>query len=388
MVCLLNTLIGAWTQPGGALLPFDWTDKTATEIFDVIAPTAMPIESVFASDTYPLATKEAGAMALLMERLATHQIKGLITLDANIAADYASVEGLDGFLRDLNLFVAITRERNETAELADYILPECSYLECASLPCLMNGQAPAVSIKNQAIHRRNAETLSADEIVRAIGLSLGLDRELDLDINDVSAIQLSTLGQTLDSLQSSGTITLINNEVSRMNSWNTPTGKIQFTSEACKAAGLNACPVWVEPYTSDTPEEEPGSVALRLITAEQTVVGPDSANIPRLMDIAEKYSLYNAWINTETAELLGIETGDNIVISGTRGSDIIPVKVTGCLNPDAIYIPRFFGSTAKGLHTAAGVGINPMIFVDAQAEAGYGSVCNQGACVLVQKAGE
>ena len=46
-----------------------------------------------------------------------------------------------------------------------------------------------------------------------------------------------------------------------------PTGKIQFVSEACEAAGLSACPVWVEPQVM--PNETVGE--FRLIGGKQAI---------------------------------------------------------------------------------------------------------------------
>lgn len=386
-VCLLNTIIGAWNQAGGALLPFDWTGLTAADSAPQLNIPYEGLQTVFDTDAFPLATESAGSMAVAVERIKTHSIKALIAADANIAADYASVEGFDEALRELELFVAITREMNETALLADYVLPECSYLEAAGLPRLYDGASAAVGMRTQAIEPANPDARAAQDILCGIGLACGSLDDALADIENISQQQLRKLGQTIDSMRTAGTATLQADIAKRISQWMTPANAVQFTSTACQEAGVAECPVWTEPFDANDAIESEGGVSLRLITGQQTAVGPDSANIARIMDIAKQYALQSAWINPAVADLLGVETGSQIVVSGKRGSDVVTCKVTERINPDAIYMPRFFGSTSPELDEANGVGVNPMIFTDATPEAGYGALCNLGACVSIQKAG-
>lgn len=406
-ICLLNTLLATWNQNGGAYLPFDWAAFEASAALPLRMDSASALASVFDPDAFPLADSNAGSMALVIERIKTHDIKGLFAVDANIAQDYASSEFADA-LSDLELLVAVSREMNETCELADYVLPECSYLECSSLPYLNNGISAQVSLQSKAIHKTDSDARPIDWILTAIGRACGSMGELEMPIEDIAAAQLALFNLDAQALQTGGTAT-VDNIVSRVTGWNTPTAKIQFSSQACADAGYSACPIWVEPYEFSIEEinviepypqesENPthsgsgaqsaeGGVRLRLITGEETVFGPTSNNIERLSDLAKKYELYSAWINPATADILGVRTGDEIVVTSANASDVIPAKVTECINPGAIYLPRFYGSKAKGLENAQGIGINPMVFVDAAPMLGYGSVCNQGCLVTVQKSG-
>ena len=108
-----------------------------------------------------------------------------------------------------------------------------------------------------------------------------------------------------------------------------PDGKIQFTSEACAAAGLSACPVWVEPQVM--PNETVGE--FRLIGGKQAIhTHTQTANCEPLMDITKSYGLDRIWINAEVAERLGIADGDEVILSNTIAEGPIKVKVTERIN--------------------------------------------------------
>lgn len=389
VVCLLNTLTGAWNATGGALLPFDWSAYTAQSVAGSVNSPNFELETVFDANAYPLADAATGSMATLVTHIKTHEIKALITVNDNIAANYACVNGFDAALSDLELIVAITREMDETAQMADYVLPTCSFLESQSLPKFIDGTTAAVSLRTQALDQQSLNRLPIQAILSLIADSAGVEGKMDVTIEDICEAQLGMLGLTTEALNISGTATLTEGVVERIQTWNTPTGLIQFASTQCQDCGLTATPTWMEPASVGEAEAAGDEgLPLALITGELTAIGPDSANIARLMNIADMYALQSAWISNETAQELGVQTGDSIAITGDLGADLVRVNVTDRINPNAIFLPRFFGAHAEGLHVANGKGINPLTLTKAWAMPGYGAVCTQGAPVIVQKAGE
>ena len=127
----------------------------------------------------------------------------------------------------------------------------------------------------------------------------------------------------------------------------TPTGKIQFTSEACAAAGLSACPVWVEPQVM--PNETVGE--FRLIGGKQAIhTHTQTANCEPLMDITKSYGLDRIWI-TPRCRTLGHRDGDEVILSNTIAEGPIKVKVTERINPTAIYMPSHYGCKIPQIST-------------------------------------
>ena len=215
----------------------------------------------------------------------------------------------------------------------------------------------------------------------------GVGQYFPFTVDELADAQLRSVGTSLDELRQVGTISFPEKAYAygKVPEWKTPTGKIQFTSEACEAAGLSACPVWVEPQVM--PNETLGE--FRLIGGKQAIhTHTQTANCEPLMDITKSYGLDRIWINAEVAERLGIADGDEVILSNTMAEGPIKVKVTERINPTAIYMPSHYGCKSPDQHTAYGVGLNFMDFVPFHMEPAYGSAMTQETLVSVQKVGE
>lgn len=406
VVCLLNTLLGAWNVEGGARLPFDHSAAAFSAVLPKVDGAAT-IGSALSLSDGPLGRPFGGGTAMALELMANGTIEAAFIVDADIAYDYASMDVARALDRT-DLVVCISQQMTETAELADYVLPEASYLECASLPVFDQGMTAAVSIANPVIEGANANAKPVSDIIAELGRACGLDKEFDFTLEEASALQLARVGIALEGLQQEGTAALPNS--SRRKGWATPTGKIQCASAACEEAGLSAAPVWVPPLMASNVrevieydenfgqhdaieaivDEEQGHGApelrLKLISGQQPVIGPRGYDTAELMDIAEKYALDSLWINAQVAELLGIRTGDEVGIQNELASFTGRAFVTQRIAPTAVYLPAGFGH--EGQQAASGKGIDPALFSVAVVREAYGTLCAQEACVSLWKEGE
>ena len=64
--------------------------------------------------------------------------------------------------------------------------------------------------------------------------------------------------------------------------------------------------------------------------------------------LTEIYHDNPAWVNTKTAEALGIQDGDNIRLKSSVGEIVTKVKVTEGIHPDAIAISNHCGHWEYG----------------------------------------
>ena len=314
-------------------------------------------------------------------------VKGLFFYNSNMAAGYSNPAQLAEDFANLDLMVVVDVQMSETAMLADYVLPECSYLERRELPEFVGGRVPVVSLRDQVLEVIHPNTRPADVIFTQLAEACGVGQYFPFTVDELADAQLRSVGTSLDELRQVGTISFPEKAYTygKVPEWKTPTGKIQFVSEACEAAGLSACPVWVEPQVM--PNETVGE--FRLIGGKQAIhTHTQTANCEPLMDITKSYGLDRIWINAEVAERLGIADGDEVVLSNTMAEGPIKVKVTERINPTAIYMPSHYGCKSPDQHTAYGVGLNFMDFVPFHMEPAYGSAMTQETLVSVQKVGE
>lgn len=411
-VCLLNMLLGSWGAEGGALLPFDYS---AASFDAVLSKPARAAQGVSAAPTivgFPLGQPFGASAAHAIELADQGIIRALFVVEADIAYDYASIPDVEGKLRNADLLVAICQQATQTSQLADYILPVCPYLESASLPVFCQGPRPAVSIAMPVLEADGSSNAKPiDEIICGLATACKIEGSFSFSMADAASLQLEQVGLTLEGLAQTGSGTIDGAHAARRTDWATPSGKIECMSAACERAGLPASPIWVPTREAsdiaallsddmnlgqrngttllvhgDTAETD--QLEFHLITGQQSVLGSHGSNVEELMDIAEAYRLDSIWVNARVASLLGMSTGDAVIVRNDHGAHEATLFATERIAPTAVYLPSGFGRTAPRQQIANGKGVNPAMFCDAVVQPGYGTLCTQDACVQLQKAGE
>ena len=384
-VCAVNALLGCWGQKGGALIT---SSPKVGDVDPVKFPEVpKPAAKRLGDAEYPLALSGTGTNLAVLNGCADGVIQGVFFYNSNAVQGYAQPAKWREALSQAKLVVTIDVQMSETALASDYVLPECTVLERLELPEFIGGKKHYVALRTPIIERIHPETRPCDEIFAGLAEACGVGQYFPFTVDELADAQLRSVGTSLDELRQVGTISFPEKAYAygKVPEWKTPTGKIQFTSEACEAAGLSACPVWVEPQVM--PNETVGE--FRLIGGKQAIhTHTQTANCEPLMDITKSYGLDRIWINAEVAERLGIADGDEVILSNTMAEGPIKVKVTERINPTAIYMPSHYGCKSPDQRTAYGVGLNFMDFVPFHMEPAYGSAMTQETLVSVQKVGE
>ena len=383
-LCLFNTLLGCWNQKGGALLTASFgPGELDAQKFPAVPAPAAPI---LGSDQYPLALPTMGSNVYAAQMAHDGRLKGMFFYNSNMAAGYSNPAYLAEALGKLELMVVCDVQMSETAQLADYVLPECVYLERMELPEFIAGKVPAVTLRDQVLERPEGAK-SVDEIFTELAQACGVGQYFGFTLEELAEAELQTVGLSLDALRQAGGTVSFPEKSFKYGAepvFNTPTGKVQFCSEACEKAGLSACPVWVEPAVM--PNEAAGE--LRLIGGKQANMSHTmTANIPELMNITEDYDLTRVWISAEDAAKAGVEDGDKIIVTSDCAHGTVRAKVTQRIRPGVLFMPSHYGCSSPELHTANGVGLRIMDFVPFAIEPAYGSAMSQEAVVTIMKAG-
>jgi thiosulfate reductase/polysulfide reductase chain A len=128
----------------------------------------------------------------------------------------------------------------------------------------------------------------------------------------------------------------------------TPTGKIEIESEVMKQAGLPS----LAPYQ---PRAVPTGDEFYLMFGHSPVMsGGQSLNNPLLNDLAGPNPL---WINNERAKVLGINDGDEVLISSPGYSAYMTARVTPLIHRDAVFMLHGYGRTVPLQTRACGLGV-------------------------------
>jgi len=112
------------------------------------------------------------------------------------------------------------------------------------------------------------------------------------------------------------------------------------------------------------------------------------ANLPWLQELPDQLAevVWDSWveIHPRAAEKLGIETGDLVKVSSSRGSVELNALVFPGIHPEAVAIPIGQGHTEYGRY-AKGLGVNPLKILDAKFDKKTGELAMYGTNVNVTK---
>ena len=381
-IACFNTLLGCWNQEGGALFT---SSVSAGELDEAKFPAVpKPAGKQLGAAEYPLALSSMGSNLYAARMAKEGALKGMFFYNSNMAAGYSNTAYLAEALGNLDLCVVIDVQMSETAQLADYVLPDTSYLERLELPEFIGGTVPCVALRDQVIEKVHPNTKPVDEIFTELAEACGVGEYFPFTVEDLADAQLQSVGLSLDALKTTGVAYFPDKAFTygKVPKWKTPTEKIQFTSEAAEAAGLPAGPVWMEPAVM------PAGTQLRLIGGKQAVHSHTmTANIEDLMQITKDYDLTRVWINADVAAQLGIADGDEVEVSNSEHTGTCRAKVTQRINPTALFMPSHYGCSSPEQHTAYDVGLRQMDFVPFHLEPVYGAAMTQEAIVSVKKVG-
>ena len=201
-VCLFNTLLGCWNQKGGALfLPSVSAGEVDAEKFPAVPK---PEGKILGSEEYPLALSSMGVNVILADKAREGAVKGLFFYNSNMAAGYANPDYLAESFSNLDLMVAVDVQMSETCMLADYVLPDTSYLERLELPEFVGGKVPAVTLRDRVIEKVHPNTKPVDQIFSELAEACGVGEYFQFTVDELADAQLRTVGLSLEGPQAGG----------------------------------------------------------------------------------------------------------------------------------------------------------------------------------------
>ncbi len=161
---------------------------------------------MWGAEEYPLALSSMGTNLYVAEMAKEGNVKGLFFYNSNMAAGYSNPAQLAEDFANLDLMVVVDVQMSETAMLADYVLPECSYLERRELPEFVGGRVPVVSLRDQVLEVIHPNTRPADVIFTQLAEACGVKKYFPFTVDELADAQLRSVGTSLDELRQVGTI--------------------------------------------------------------------------------------------------------------------------------------------------------------------------------------
>jgi len=334
-IMLLNAVVGNIDKKGGYCLPqqFDLPDFGAED-----ALSHAPV------DFYE-------ALAEGREK-----IDGLIAFNSNPVYDSANSDMMKALFSDeskVPFAVAIDSTMNETATLADIVLPAATHLESWDMSMAPSFNfVPHVTLGQPVIAPRG-ESKSLAEIWILLASSIGGATAKDLNYPCVEdyfqeiADQIPGMNsdKEFDSLKKEGMWSLKSvsrtYETYQKSGFVTPSKKFEIASTELRRRGEFDLPRYI-------PLHEPIHLSrnqLHLIPFTSNVMTPNTGNAKWLAEISH---INEALINPRTAHKLGLRNGQKIRLKSTAGEVETEVRLSQGVHPQAIALRSGLGHWAMG----------------------------------------
>ncbi|MEM2093057.1 MAG: molybdopterin-dependent oxidoreductase [Candidatus Bathyarchaeia archaeon] len=340
-LAILQTITGNIQVPGG------WTRVPRLRFGVKLSLIGKPM----GADEYPLfyqiwgRTSAFGQAMLFPEMAITgkpYPIKALIVTGGNPALTMPESKKFREALEKLDLLVVMDLFMTETAELAHFVLPACSFLEKTGIAYdygVCHG-IPYVLLRKKAIEPVG-ESWPEWKFWTELGRRMGYQDKFPWNSDDdVVKYQLEGTGITLEDLKAKPSGFIFTAKEYGVKGFGTPSGKVEIYSKTLEEYGYDPLPTPRDsPYGIFGEAEISKDYPLILTTGARLIEYTHSQmrNIPQLRarepdPIAE--------IHPSTAAEYGIADGETVIVETRKGSIKIKVKCSGDILPSVVSIPH------------------------------------------------
>ncbi|MFC2057233.1 molybdopterin-dependent oxidoreductase [Chloroflexota bacterium] len=342
-LALLQIITGNVDVPGGwVTVPFiRLGDLRVTEVSEPIGAEEYPLFRQFWGRISPYGQQMLFADAVLNEE--PYPIKALIVNGGNPVLTLPDSERIKEAMLKLDFMVVMDLFMTETAQLADIVLPACSFLERSGVGYVYG---VTTCIPYALLRKKVIDPIGESwpdwkfwtEIGRRMGYEDFFPWETEEEVIDFF---LKTSGLTREQLEKEHPEGAYYAEKKyQQGKYKTPSGKIEIYSETLRENGYDPLPVHVEPSQSllSTPE----------LAEKFPLIMSTGARIPQYTH-TQLRNVSVLWkeapeplaeIHPDTAGKYGIVDGDMMTVETPKGQITLKANTTKDLAPGVVSIPH------------------------------------------------
>lgn len=266
-----------------------------------------------------------------------YPIKAMVVMGANPVVTFPDAGAVRRALEGLEFLAVMDVFMTETAELADVVLPACTFLEKMGVAydyAVTHG-IPYLMLRKRAIeplYESRPEWWFWSELGRRMGYGDLFPWRTE---EEVVSYLLKDSGVTLQQLMDRPEGLFFSSKEYRPGNYRTPSGKVEIYSKTLEEHGYDPLPTFREELLEKTSPEFP----LLLITGARDPYFTHSQmrNIPRLRSRSPEPV---ATMNPGTASTYGIVDGEWIRVETRRGGIRIKAKLTSDVMPGVVSVPH------------------------------------------------
>ncbi len=364
----LNHLAGNLNQPGGIIL------NTDPAFSDISGSTQADFQGMLDL----VAAMEAGDVEVLL----VHDTNPVFALPASV--------GFRQAMKNVPLIVALSSFRDETTEMADFILPTSTYLESWGDDVPDPGVGFPVASISQPVVATLYDTLPTGDIVLSLARQIG--GELPVSMH-WATMEEFIKERWREEFEERGT-EAADQEFEEF--WRAAL-EAGVWGQPGAAAGDQALPSSssIIASISDPVSEFAGdSSAYPLVLhpyLTATFLDGRGANLPWLQELPDPMTsvVYGSWaeLNPVTADELGIREGDVLDVESAAGTVRVPALIFPAIKPGVVAMPIGQGHAAYGRY-AKDRGVNPIHIVATLMDDRAGDLAWAATRVKIKNTGE
>ena len=396
----LNALVGAYGRPGGFLFGAD--EMSGPVPASAARASRAPVASASARSATadrpnapndaPLAPN-APDIHGLMGAMAGSRIKALLLLDTNPLFTLPEGAALGKALSNVPFIASFASFLDESAVMADLILPSHTTLERWIDDVPEPGVGFAIRTVGQPVVEPRWDTRDPGDVLIETAKALGGNPAAAMPFDNMAAAVKESF-RAVHALIGAGAEAdfdaFFRKATEAGGWWGTPASSEQRAESKGQTTRVNFVmppqPVAARAFAGDAPQMP---FMLHLSPSAAFADGR-TAHLPWLQEMPDPMTtvMWGSWveINPETAHTLEIHEGDVLTIASPQGTIELPAFLYPGLRPDVIAIPVGQGHTQFGRY-AQNVGANPLRISQSALDPATGAVVQGGVRVSIAKTG-
>ena len=358
----LNAMVGNINRPGGVwAMPQPAMEGWTEPVIDATAQTglAKPRLDGAGSAAYPFADQLFNRVPAALKEERPYPINTLLVYDANPMFSMPGTAELGEAIQKIPFIVSFASHMNETAMMADLVLPNHGHLErLEDVPVSTGFNRPMVGLARPVVDPQR-DTMHTGDVLLQLAAALGGTIASSLPWSDYETALQEALASRWGDLERNGYWI---DERYQPDTWSfafpTASGKFDFSAASSDLKQL---------FAAVQPEGDDGSYNLKLIPYDSVRIANGAVGSPPFLikivsDKVLKGKTLFVEVNPETAQAAGFSEGDQAVLKTPLGSAMVRVHMSDGLMPGLVAIPRGLGHTAyDGYLADKGTNVNDLI---------------------------